>query len=428
MKPSEQNSREAHTHRDQAGPVSLNASCLYMHGEDDMTHPYRRFATAVTLIAICAPYAHAQNTSALRDSDTQLHLRTRFEDVSQDGVENSNALTHRTRLTYQSGRYQGFGLLLEMDDIRAITDVDYNDGTGIYPGTAVIADPEGTEVNQSYLSYQAADTEARYGRQRIILDNQRFVGNVGWRQNEQTYDALSLRTQAIEDFTLFYAYVHNVNRVFGELTADGNHKHKSHLLNARYSGSDFGSLVAYGYMLDNEDTPALSSDTFGVRWEGVINQNVSYNLEYATQSDADDNPTSYSADYLMAEALVSTEGFNIKVGYEVLGSDGGAAAFSTPLATLHGFQGWTDKFLGTPANGVEDLYFSAGHTLGPVDLSLVYHHFSANEGGMDYGSEWGIVAGSQLGPVGLTVKYADYNADEFATDTRKLWLMATASF
>lgn len=391
-----------------------------------MTYPL----SASLALCLSAPAAVAQNgiVEALQSGDTQLHLRTRFEDVDQEGVEGASAFTQKTRLTYASGRYEGFSLLLEMDDTTAITDVDYNDGTGINPGTAVIADPEGTEINQSYLAYQAGATQVKYGRQRILLDNQRFVGGVGWRQNEQTYDGFSVSSKAVDQFELFYAYVHNVNRIFGESVAGGDHKHQSHLLNGKYTGLNAGTLVAYAYLLDNETAPGLASDTLGLRWQGTVNETFSYNLEYAAQSEAGDNPTHYSASYLMAEGLAKVEGFSLKLGYEVLGSDDGAAAFATPLATLHAFQGWTDKFLATPATGVEDMYFSVGRPVGPVNLTLVYHDLSANEGDADYGSELGLVAGTKVGPVGLTLKYADYSADEFATDTRKLWLMAATTF
>jgi hypothetical protein len=42
------------------------------------------------------------------------------------------------------------------------------------------------------------------------------VGNVGWQQNEQTFDALSIVTQALPQTQGTYVYLTNVNRVFGE--------------------------------------------------------------------------------------------------------------------------------------------------------------------------------------------------------------------
>jgi hypothetical protein len=366
--------------------------------------------------------------AALDRSETDLHLRLRYEDVQQDGTESANALTLRTRLTLTSGSYRGFKLLLEMDDVTALTDVDYADGTGINSQTATIADPEGTEVNQAFLAYQNFDTVFRYGRQRILLDNQRFVGGVGWRQNEQTYDGFSVVNNGIADLTLFYAYVHNVNRIFGESAAAGDHEQQTHLLNARYEGWSAGTLVTYAYLVDNKAAPQFSSDTLGLRWLGLVNEALSYNIEYARQSEAGDNPIDYVADYALVEAAARLDRFVVTAGYEVLGSDDGNAAFATPFATLHAFQGWADKFLVTPAAGIEDAYLNVATQLSGVKLSVVYHDLSADEGSLHYGSELGFAASKLMGDVSLTLKFADYRADEFATDTRKLWLVAAATF
>ena len=53
---------------------------------------------------------------------------------------------------------------------------------------------------------------------------------------------------------------------------------------------------------------------------------------------------------------MEAKGWRIGGGYEVLGADDGAAltSFQTPLATLHKFQGWADKFLTTPPNGIRE--------------------------------------------------------------------------
>ena len=60
--------------------------------------------------------------------------------------------------------------------------------------------------------------------------------------------------------------------------------------------------------------------------------------------------TSYSIHYTKLYEV------NLTLGYEVLGSDDGKKGFATPLATGHKFQGFADKFLTTPNDGVQDLY------------------------------------------------------------------------
>lgn len=394
-------------------------------------------ALAVSGTAVSTP-AFAQEaasiTEALKAGKAQLHLRFRYEDVEEETLEDAAATTLKTRLTYTSGTYQGFGLTLEMDDTTEIGKQDYTDGV-TNRNTATIVDPEVTEVNQSFISYTKGTTTAKYGRQRIILDNQRFVGGVGWRQDEQTYDGFSVASKPAEGLALFYGYITQVNRIFAEAV---DHNHETHLLNAKYD-TPAGSIIGYGYLLENKSAPDSSSDTFGARWQGKAGQYVTYNLEYAQQKDAGENTTDYSADYNLAEINgsipVGSSKINLGIGYELLGSDDGVAAFTTSLATLHAFQGWADKFLITPAAGIEDTYFSVGTALQSVNLNLVYHTYAADEGDMDYGSEFGFVAETKVGPVGLTLKYADYSADAdsptavgFTHDTKKLWLMAAVTF
>lgn len=393
---------------------------------------------ALTVSAAISAPAYAQEaasiTEAIKAGKTQLHLRFRYEDVDEDTLEDAAATTLKTRLTFTSGTYQGFGFTLEMEDVSELGKQDYSDGV-TNRGTAVIVDPEVTEVNQSFISYTRGATTAKYGRQRIILDNQRFVGGVGWRQDEQTFDGFTVASKPVEGLSLFYGYVTDVNRIFAE---EQDHNHETHLLNAKYDTA-LGSVIGYGYLLENKSNQGLSSDTFGLRWQGKAGTYVSYNLEYAQQKDAAENPADFSTDYKLAEINgsipVASNKINLAAGYEVLGSDDGDVAFATSLATLHAFQGWADKFLTTPATGIEDTYFSIGTVIKTVTLSLVYHTYSADEGDLDYGKEFGFSADTKVGPVGITLKYADYSADAdtptavgFTHEAKKLWLMAAVTF
>ena len=381
---------------------------------------------------VLAPPAFAQDapsiTEALKTGKTQLHLRFRYEDVAQEGLEDAAATTLKTRLTYTSGTYEGFGLTLEMDDTSELGKEDYSTTAPAEKGTAVIADPEVTEVNQSFISYTKGATAAKFGRQRIILDNQRFVGGVGWRQDEQTFDGFTVASKPVAGLALFYGYITDVNRIFAELQ---DHNHESHLVNAKYD-TPIGSVIGYGYLLENKTNVDWSSDTFGVRWQGKAGAYVSYNLEYASQKDAGDSTLNYSADYTLAEVIGSIPAgaakINLTGGYELLGSDEGIAAFTTSLATLHAFQGWADKFLNTPPTGIEDIYFGINGVFTSFSLGLVHHTYKADFGDGDYGKELGFVAETKVGPVGLTLKYADYSADDYVTDTTKIWLMAAVTF
>ena len=93
-------------------------------------------------------------------------------------------------------------------------------------------------------------------------------------------------------------------------------------------------------------------------------------------------------------------------------------------------QGWADKFLTTPANGIEDLYAWAGIKLPHnIMLKAVYHEFEAENNGMDYGDEIDLLAVWKIDKhFKLLTKIADYSADDFATDTTKYILEVNFSY
>ena len=372
---------------------------------------------------------------ALTNGDVKLSLRLRYEDVSTDNIGapdgESDLLSLKTRLTYTSQDFQGFGLGLEFDDVTHVTDLEPR-GSG-----AAIGDPEGTEVNQYFLSYKFGKSVAKYGRQRILLDNQRHVGGVGFRQNEQTYDAITILSKDVEKLTLFGAYVTNVNRIFGEQDPRGDNNSETLLLNAKYSYAPSLNLTGYYYSIDNKDVARFSTDTFGLRATGAISD-FGYTAEFATQSDGGDNTASYSATYLNLEGSYNIKPVKLTVGHEVLGADGSDGQFITPLATLHKFQGWADQFLGGGSGnipgGIADTYFTAAGKAGPVKLVLSYHILSADDsdvtGTDDYGDEIGFVVAGKVSNVALSLKYAAFSAESGTsfTDTDKLWLTAATSF
>ncbi|SDJ90155.1 Alginate export [Microbulbifer yueqingensis] len=365
---------------------------------------------------------------ALSLGSVGLNLRYRAEGVDQENLdENALASTLRSRLTWESAAYRGFSSLLEFDDVTAIGDDDYNstiNGNTLYP---VVADPTGTEVNQAYLQYRGKSSIVTAGRQRINLDDQRFVGGVGWRQNEQTYDGYRFQYGQPDSFQLDYSYVYNVNRIFGEDSVNSDLRGDIQLLHAAYPVNESHKLTAFLYELDLDTAINASSRTIGVRYEGAFGP-VSTRLSYATQSETGDSTLEYTADYYLAEVAASIGPVQPKIGYEVLGSDEGVA-FTTPLATLHKFQGFADKFLATPADGVEDLYVGASAELAGGKFGVTYHSFGANASSVDYGEEWDVSYGRKINDqLSALVKYATYSADEYSVDTDKVWLMLTAKF
>lgn len=376
--------------------------------------------------------------TAITSGDASLSFRYRYEFVDQDSVsKDANASTLRMRLNYETGSWRDWSGFVEFDQVMDVFADDFNSGQGTSSGDRnqypVVADPNGSDLNQLFLQYAPNDDwRTRVGRQRILLDDQRYVGGVGWRQNEQTYDALSVQYKGFADTTVFYSYVANVNRIFGSDVPAGDQEQNTHLLNVNVGLTDAWTVVGYAYLIDNDDAAAFSTDTFGVRLNGKVavgEGSLAVIADVATQSDAGNNPADFDAGYFRVQGTWTLDALNLGLGFESLGSDNNQG-FRTPLATLHAFNGWADQFLSTPPTGLEDLYVKVGYKYKPWSFLLVYHDFSAESGGADYGSEIDLSAGRAVGErYKLLLKLAAFDGDEPAySDTTKAWLMLTASF
>ncbi len=361
-------------------------------------------------------------------------FRLRYEYVDQDNdLKNAKALTLRSRLGYTTGDFLGFSGMLEFEDSRQVGVDDYNDGLGSEPRYSTVTDPETTELDQAFVQYHNWGATARLGRQVINLDNQRFVGDVGWRQDRQTFDAFNLVYKPIDNLQLTYAYIDQRNRIFAE---DRDLDSKDHLINAAYQ-TPIGTAVAYAYLLDEDEGPKNDIDSYGVRFSGstdVTDIKVLYAAEFATQ-DTDTDSDDFDANYYLVEAGAVFYGVTGKVGYEVLGSDDGKYGFATPLATLHKFNGFTDQFLTTPAQGLTDLYVSLGGKLFGGEWGIVYHDFEADEdtpGVDDLGDELDLVYSIKFFErFNAGIKYATYSKGDSGAgkvDTDKFWTWLGLSF
>mgnify|MGYP000431872795 CR=1 FL=1 len=407
--------------------------------------PKSKLAVAIAAVAFGfagQTFAEEELTleDALKGGKADFSFRYRFENVDDDGrAEEGRASTLKSRFTYTTQTYKDFQVQVEVDNVSRIGGDNYDDFHNSNTDHGVVADADGTELNQAWIAYSGIDnTTLKAGRQRINLDNQRFVGGVGWRQNEQTYDGVTVVNTSLPDTTAVYAYVGSVDRIFGPdegragtPAADVNLDSDAHIFNVNYKGLGFGTLSAYAYLLDVDDAPAASTKTFGARFTGSQGDETKflYTAEYARQSDYKNNPGSFDADYYTLEAGLQAKGVTGKIGLEVLGADDDKGSFGTPLATLHKFQGFADKFLTTPGDGIEDTYASVFTKIMGAKVGVIYHDFEADEGSADYGDEVDLVVAKQIHKnVHLLFKYANYNADEHSTDTQKAILQLTVKF
>ena len=401
---------------------------------------YQSLAAAVTLAITLSittvtlggfsSLAHSSDSfiDALSNGKTKADFRLRLEDVDT-AVNDATAMTLRSRLSYTTNSYNQLSATIEVEDVRSVLGVNSYSvpQTGFNTGQhAAIPDPEVTELDQAYIQYKDSLLTAKLGRQVLTLDDHRFVGHVGWRQDRQTFDAARLQMSPAEGLDLDMAYIYKRNRIFAEaLDAQA----EDLLLNLSYN-SPVGKLKAYAYLLDDE-TLNRQSDTYGIHLSGkrdTETASVFYNAAFATQQ-ATQAGVEYDPDYLLLEGGVAIADMDIKFAYEVLGSDNGQASFTTPLATLHKFNGWADVFVASTFTatalplGLVDTSVSIGSKMAGVKWSAVFHTYDSDQGSVDYGSELDLIASIKFNKhYSGGIKYASYNADNFSVDTDKFWL------
>lgn len=396
------------------------------------TQHTNKFALSLLATALLsAPSAFAENSdlaSALTDGKLSANFNLRYETVEQDNAaKDADALTLRTRLNYTTGTFNGFSAGVELENSVALVD-DYKDAIGHGNEFSVIADPDHTELDQAYVAYKGDKFSGKIGRQVITMDNHRFVGHVGWRQDRQTFDALTLGYQLSEATKVSYAYLTQRNRIFSD---EKDVDSQDHLLNISHKLSA-GKLTGYAYLLEEDNTGGAEINTFGIRYAGATNlggNKITYSAEFAQQ---DNDTADKSATYFAVDAGTNVASLNVKVGYELLGSDNGEYGFATPLATLHKFNGWADQFLGTPAQGLQDIYVSVGGKLAGGSWKIIAHDFSADESSStvdDLGSEIDAVYVKAINKTFKAgIKYAAYNAGDIKVDADKVWVWLEAKF
>ena len=349
-----------------------------------------------------------------------------YSDVD-GGDKAAQAVISRIRLNYETGRYEGFGAFVQAQYVGPIND-HYAPENDNYD---TVADPEAFRFHQAYLSYVGYDSTAKFGAQEIILDNARFIGNVGWRLNAQSFNAASVANHSISNLALTYAYIDSINAIDGEI----NHDRQYHLLNAEYELDENNQAAAFAYLQRNDNGGEDKLDTYGLRLWGQ-NDNLSHEFILALQRDA------YYGSVL---GEIKMDALKLGAGIEYIsGGNEDDEQFQTLNGTAHKFNGWADQFAGATGGGTEggliDIYGQAsGKVCDNVKLMGVYHWFNTadeTDGGFEgeYGQEIDLLAKySVCENFDVLAKAAYYikgenDGDNLTNDETVFWLRGTLRF
>jgi hypothetical protein len=408
-----------------------------------------------TLSCLMAPMAHAADkdssapaagtnsfVDALTGGTPYLDMRYRHEDVHQDGIRNdASASTLRTIVGYNTGTYQHFKASVAALNTSSMPwSGSYDDGGNGKTTFPRVGDPNDTQLHLANLTWDGLPGfSVTGGRQYISLDNNRFIGASSWRQIPQSFDAVMLKYSPLSDLELAYGFAFQINRSPGTNVTAGTYDMNTHIMHATYTGIEGLRLAGYAYLADIKNLPNSSSATVGSRAEGKYplmgDLKATGTAEYARYSDYGNNPGSFGLNYYLLEPGLAYGGLTGKFGYEVMEGNG-TYSVQTPLAALHSFNGWADKFQTTPVGGLEDTYVATGYSFQtPVDIfgktkiQFEWHSYSANTSTQHYGNEYNVNFEQPfLDHYSVGLKYADYKADTLFTDTRKVVMTAQMRF
>jgi len=407
----------------------------------------------------------ASISEAVISGKPMTNFRLRYEHVDQDGLTEASGLTLRSLIGWQTAPYHDISLAAQLINVAQLQD-HFNDGVPYsgpiyaysnHPGKgtyAKIVDPDYTSVNQLYLESSALrNTRIRIGRQQVNLDNVRFIGDIGFRQVMQVYDGVSVLNKSIADTEIYMAHFESVRQINTKLRTDG----ALEIANVKYKFTPTESISAYGYFssFDNlgygkawlgNDHADQSNRTLGLRLDGTHKLNddwkLLYTAEYAEQQDYSGGDSRIDAHYYKLGAGAALGNFFLHADQELLSSNNRQYAFQTPFGTNHLFQGWVDRFLVTPKEGIRDTFITATYKIGDFAFFADYHWLNSDQdfnqagggSGDQYGKEWNLAASYSYNKNLLTkVEYGKYSeTDQYAAgrikDTDKLWLTLLYSF
>ena len=355
--------------------------------------------------------------------------RLRYQSLDQDNLtNNAEALTLGVKAGLEFEHSRNFSALIEFEASEQLID-DFNDTLNGRVDRPVIIDVTSAELNRFQLQTEVIpNTRLTLGRQNFALDNWRFLGDWGFRQNDQTYDALRVET-SLGKARVNLGYFNKVHRHFSNDSPIGEFSGDSLVLNLSHP-APIGQLSLFHYALDLETglpqqlINSLSNQTTGIRWQGRRHWDqigIVWDSSYARQSDYANNPNDYSTNYVDLDIGLQLGCFEVSTGLETLGSDNGVA-LQTPLGSLHSFQGVTDRFFSTPSEGLRDYHSSIKFDwgdIGPferVKTEFGFHDFNDADNNRDYGRELNLRLSGKIKNINLLLEFGDYNSSALPTD------------
>lgn len=287
----------------------------------------------------------------------KFEIRPRYEyvDEKNNNLKSANALTTRISI--------GINLM----DLFHIKNLEtYLEATGVFATIdnyspentkyELVPDPVNTRFTQIYIKYKLNRTNFFMGRKFVNIDDHRFIGNVNWRQMPQSFGIIAISDNTVKNLNFLIVGIYERKGIINKLNTYWEFGKWPLILDVNYKASDLLKIKLFSYLITD------TNNTYGIKLSGKYKfnyLNANYIFEYAKQTDP------YKIDNLETKPDINTNyyrfGVNANIQRWTLGleythfgdKNGKNKGFSTPLATLHAFDGWSDVLLSGGANGFD---------------------------------------------------------------------------
>lgn len=331
-------------------------------------------------------------------------LRPRFEyrhgykTLFPDNADPATFVSQRTRLNF-GYKTEKLHFYLSPQDVRVWGDVPQLN----------LADENGFSLHQAWAEIElVSDLSLKIGRQEIVYDDQRFLGNVDWAQQGRSHDAAILKFETNNTKLHFgAAYNQDGESLTGNILTQSTYKSLQYMwLHKDFSKINASFLILnnglqYIDEIDETKNDTRYSQTAGIHLKaGLEKFKFSSNLYYQFGKDVSNN--SLDAYLVSLEARYSaTENLKFGLGGELLSgneygtpNDGKNKAFNPLYGTNHKFNGFMDYFyVGNHIDnvGLIDIFGNASYSFNSKSSVIVNFHkfFAASEIDTDVSKDLG---------------------------------------
>lgn len=331
--------------------------------------------SALLILITTISYGQLKVAAELR---TRSEYRHGFKTLIKDNQSAGLFTSQRTRLNF-SQSIEKLNFYVSVQDIRVWGDVPQLNTT----------DANGLSLHQAWAEVLLSPNYSlKLGRQEVLYDDSRILGNVGWAQQARSHDiaVFKYKRDGIK-LDLGLAFNQSKENLTGRtLTTPKAYK----AMQYAWLHKDWSTLSASFLLLNNglETTDGIKySQTVGTHLKSKQNNlQVAANLYYQFGTDKMNRDLSAYLVGLEGNYNVSTKtklglGIELQSGNDYDSNTGDNNAFTPLYGTNHKFNGFMDYFyVGNHGNnvGLLDIYAKANFKLNEKSgLTAFVHNFSA---------------------------------------------------